>query len=269
MACSVFNITRQTHYKAVKALEKEKLSEELILDWVKEKRKINKSEGGRKLFYRFDNELKGITKIGRDKFFTLLRNNDLLIKRKKSFTRTTDSNHPFRKYTNQIKDLTITRKNQVWVSDITYIRTEEGFRYLSLITDLYSRKIVGYKLSNSLSIEGCMDALKGALKLWEGTEPLIHHSDRGVQYCCKEYTELLINKGIAISMTEVDHCYENACAERVNGILKQEYGLDATFNNEQQALKAVKEAINLYNSYRLHTSLGYKTPDSVYFAEIA
>ena len=150
----MFKITRQAHYKAVKALEKKGFSEELILDWVKEKRKVNKSEGGRKLFCRFDNELKGITKIGRDKFFTLLRNNDLLIKRKKSFTRTTDSNHSYWKYKNQVRGLSITRKNQVWASDITYIRTEEGFRYLSLITDLYSRKIVGYKLSNSLSIEG-------------------------------------------------------------------------------------------------------------------
>jgi integrase len=265
----VFNITRPTHYKAVKALEYEEFSNAIILEMIQECRRINKFEGGRKLFFRLKDEINRITKMGRDKFFTLLRDNKLLIERKKSFTRTTDSNHPFRKYTNQIKDLTITRKNQVWVSDITYIRTAKSFRYLSLITDLYSRKIVGYKLSNSLSIEGCIDALKGALKLWKGTEPLIHHSDRGVQYCCKEYTELLINKGISISMTEVDHCYENACAERVNGILKQEYGLDATFNNEQQALKAVKEAINLYNSYRLHTSLGYKTPDSMYFAEVA
>lgn len=265
----MFKITRQAHYKAVKALEKEGLSEELILDWVKEKRKVNKSEGGRKLFCRFDNELKGIAKIGRDKFFTLLRNNDLLIKRKKSFSRTTDSNHSYWKYKNQVRGLSITRKNQVWASDITYIRTEEGFRYLSLITDLYSRKIVGYKLSNSLSIEGCMEALKRALKLWDNTEPLIHHSDRGVQYCCKEYTGLLIKKGITISMTEENHCYENACAERVNGILKQEYGLDDTFKNEQQALRAVKEAILIYNSNRLHTSLGFKTPDSVYFSESA
>ena len=117
----MFKITRQAHYKAVKALEKEGLSEELILDWVKEKRKVNKSEGGRKLFCRFDNEFKGIAKIGRDKFFTLLRNNDLLIKRKKSFTRTTDSNHSYWKYKNQVRSLSITRKNQVWASDITYL----------------------------------------------------------------------------------------------------------------------------------------------------
>ena len=114
-----------------------------------------------------------------------------------------------------------------------------------------------------------MEALKGALKLWDSTEPLIHHSDRGVQYCCKEYTGLLIKKGITISMTEENHCYENACAERVNGILKQEYGLDDTFKNEKQALKAVKEAILIYNGNRLHTSLDFKTPDSVYFAESA
>ena len=263
----MFNITRPTHYKAVKALEYEEFSNAIILEMVQECRRINKFEGGRKLFFRLKDEINRITKMGRDKFFTLLRDNKLLIERKRSFTRTTDSNHPFRKYTNQIKDLTITRKNQVWVSDITYIRTLEGFRYLSLITDLYSRKIVGYELSNSLSIEGCMKALKRAFKLLDKSEKLIHHSDRGVQYCCKEYTGLLIKKGITISMTEVDHCYENAYAERVNGILKQEYGLEDTFNSEQQALKAVKEAVFIYNTDRLHTSLGFKTPDMVYFKE--
>ena len=227
-------------------------------------------EGGKKLFIRLKDIINGIAKIGRDKFFKILRENGLLIKRKRSFTRTTDSNHPYWKYKNEIKDLKITRKNQVWVSDITYIRTMEGFRYLSLITDLYSRKIVGYKLSKSLSIEGCMEALKRALKLREDkSEPLYHHSDRGIQYCCYEYTGLLQREGITISMTEVDHCYENAYAERVNGILKQEYGLDDTFKNEEQAIKAVKEAIWLYNSDRLHTSLDFKTPDSVYFAKIS
>jgi len=254
----VFCITRQSHYKALKALKKEALGNTFVLELVKEKRKINKFEGGRKLYFRLKDDIKHITKMGRDKFFTLLRDNDLLVQRKKNFTRTTYSNHTYRFYKNQIKDLQITRKNQVWVSDITYIRTLEGFRYLSLITDLYSRKIVGYELSNSLSIEGCMKALKRAFKLLDKSEKLIHHSDRGVQYCCKEYTGLLIKKGITISMTEVDHCYENAYAERVNGILKQEYGLEDTFNNEQQALKAVKEAVFIYNTDRLHTSLGFK-----------
>ncbi len=263
----MFCITRQSHYKALKALKKEALDNTLVLELVKEKRKINKFERGRKLYFRLKDDIKHITKMGRDKFFTLLRDNDLLVQRKKNFARTTYSNHTYRFYKNEIKDLQITRKNQVWVSDITYIRTLEGFRYLSLITDLYSRKIVGYELSNSLSIEGCMKALKRALKLLDKSEKLIHHSDRGVQYCCKEYTGLLIKKGITISMTEVDHCYENAYAERVNGILKQEYGLEDTFSNEQQALKAVKEAVFIYNTDRLHSSLGFKTPDMVYFKE--
>ena len=263
----MFCITRQSHYKALKALKKEALGNTLVLELVKEKRKINKFEGGRKLYFRLKDDIKHITKMSRDKFFTLLRDNDLLVQRKKNFTRTTYSNHTYRFYKNQIKDLQITGKNQVWVSDITYIRTLEGFRYLSLITDLYSRKIVGYELSNSLSIEGCMKALKRALKLLDKSEKLIHHSDRGVQYCSKEYTSLLIKKSITISMTEVDHCYENAYAERVNGILKQEYGLEDTFNSEQQALKAVKEAVFIYNTDRLHTSLGFKTPDMVYFKE--
>ena len=138
----MFCITRQSHYKALKALKKEALGNTLVLELVKEKRKINKFEGGRKLYFRLKDDIKHITKIGRDKFFTLLKDNDLLVQRKKNFTRTTYSNHTYRFYKNQIKDLQITRKNQVWGSDITYIRTLEGFRYVSRITDLYSRKIV-------------------------------------------------------------------------------------------------------------------------------
>ena len=177
-------------------------------------------------------DLSNIGKIGRDTFIGILRNNNLLVERKKSFTRTTDSNHPYYKWKNLIQGIEITHKNQVWVSDITYIRTLKGFRYLFLVTDLFSRRIMGYYLSNSLSIEGGIKALKNALKHRNRTIPLIHHSDRGIQYCCKEYVQLLQKEKINISMTEKDHCYENACAERVNGILKTEFLLDRTFNDE-------------------------------------
>ena len=143
-------------------------------------------------------DLKNIGKIGRDAFIDILRNNSLLVERKKSFTRTTDSNHPYYKWKNLIQGVEITDKNQVWVSDITYIRTLKGFRYLFLVTDLFSRRIMGYSLSNSLSIEGGIKALKKALKHRDRTIPLIHHSDRGIQYCCKEYVQLLQKEKIDI-----------------------------------------------------------------------
>ncbi|MDR0421751.1 MAG: IS3 family transposase [Proteiniphilum sp.] len=173
--------------------------------------------------------------------------------------------HHFHKWKNCVPDEPLTARNQVWASDITYIRTLEGFAYLALITDMYSRKIVGWSLSRSLSIEGAMEALTKALKSNRGDmDGLIHHSDRGVQYCSHEYVKLLQKNGIKISMTEVNHCYENGLAERVNGILKDEFLLDTTFNNCGQALSACSCAIRTYNELRPHWSLGLKTPSQVH-----
>ena len=188
----------------------------------------------------------------------------MLIHRKKYTARTTNSLHRFYKYKNIIKDIQITKPNQVWVSDITYIRTIKGFCYLALITDMYSRKIVGYDLSDSLELAGCVRALQKALKQPGKRSPQIHHSDRGIQYCSNVYTQILIRKNIKISMTEENHCYENALAERVNGILKDEFYLDQTFNSIQHAKRATKNAINLYNEIRLHLSLDFKTPNYVH-----
>lgn len=188
----------------------------------------------------------------------------MLTLRKKYSARTTNSMHRFYKYNNIIKDLEITKSNQVWVSDITYIRTVNGFCYLALITDMYSRKIVGYDLSNSLELTGCVRALQKALKQAGKRSPQIHHSDRGIQYCSNIYTGVLHKKKIKISMTEENHCYENAVAERVNGILKDEFYLDQTFDSITQAKQATKNAINLYNQVRLHLSLDFKTPNMVY-----
>jgi len=157
----------------------------------------------------------------------------------------------------------VTRPNQVWVSDITYIRTIKGFCYLALITDMHSRKIVGYDLSDSLELKGCVRALKKAI-YQANIKHLIHHSDRGIQYCSNQYTQILKRKNIRISMTEENHCYENAIAERVNGILKDEFYLDQTFDNVTHAKRAAKNAINLYNEIRLHLSLDFKTPNMVY-----
>ena len=203
-------------------------------------------------------------KIGRDTLFKVLREHKMLTLRKKYSCRTTNSHHRFYKYRNIIKDVEITRPNQVWASDITYIRTVKGFCYLALITDMYSRKIVGYDLSDSLELKGCVRALNKAIYNTKTIKGLVHHSDRGIQYCSNVYTQILKRKKIGISMTEENHCYENAMAERVNGILKDEFYLDQTFTNVAHAKRAAKNAINLYNQIRLHLSLDYKTPNMVY-----
>ncbi len=188
----------------------------------------------------------------------------MLTLRKKPSYKTTNSHHRFYKYKNIIKDMEINKPNQVWVSDITYIRTLKGFCYLALITDVYSRKIIGYDLSDSLELAGCVRALQKALKQPGKRTPQVHHSDRGIQYCSNVYTNILINNNIKISMTQENHCYENAIAERLNGILKDEFYLDQTFDSLLHARRAAKNAINLYNSIRLHLSLNFKTPEMVY-----
>jgi putative transposase len=204
--------------------------------------------------------------IGRDKLFELLRGYQLLIKPARNYRKTTNSYHRFRKYRNLIKDRPITASNQVFVSDITYIDTREGFCYLALVTDLYSRKIVGWDLCQSLSIEGSLRALKSALKGVSDTRNLIHHSDRGIQYCSSKYVDLLTSNDVSISMTEENHCYENAVAERVNGILKTEFLLGRQLPSFRVALKQTAEAITTYNKERLHSSIDYRTPLEAYAA---
>ncbi len=207
-------------------------------------------------------EDKGI-QVGRDRLFNILRGEQLLVKRKKRRAYTTQSNHRFRTYKNLIKDIKVTRRDQVYISDITYIDTMEGFSYLSFITDLYSRKIVGHRLSRDLTIEGNMASLRMAVKDKNDKE-LIHHSDRGLQYCSKSYVKYLKEHGCRISMTEEDHVYENAVAERVNGILKEEFMLGDKLASHEVARKMVEEAIEIYNRERLHTSLDYMTPEQKY-----
>ena len=189
-----------------------------------------------------------------------------MIKRRRKYVRTTNSDHGFKTYDNKIKGLEITKPNQVWVSDITYISSQEGFMYLALTTDLYSRKIVGFDISDSLEAEGCRRALKRALSRLTDTKGIIHHSDRGIQYCCREYIKTLKNNKMEISMAAKGDCYENAVAERVNGILKQEYDLGGRFISKSVAIKATNEAINLYNTRRLHSSINFQTPEEKYAA---
>ena len=207
-------------------------------------------------------------RLGRDRFFNLLAENGMLVrKRKRKKVQTTDSNHPFKKYPNLIKDLNIDQANQVWVSDITYLPlVGSRFCYLSLITDAYSRKIVGYCLYPSLAAEGPIEALKMALASIKtpANYSLIHHSDRGSQYCSKSYIEILDGDKVCISMAEKGNPYENAIAERVNGILKSEFGLDRLFKNYEAAAAVVAEAIHIYNEQRPHASCDYLTPNQAH-----
>ena len=263
--CDAFSLKRDAYYKFQKRFVVKKQIEKEVVKLVKKSRRTLPREGTRKLMESLHGDfIKLDLKIGRDRLFNILREHDLLVKRKKFSCRTTNSCHRFYKYNNMIKDLKISRPNQVWVSDITYIRTVNGFCYLALITDLYSRKIVGYDLSDSMELNGCVRALNKAIYKVKDTKGLVHHSDRGIQYCSNLYTQILKRKNIEISMTEENHCYENAVAERVNGILKDEFYLDQTFTGLAQAKRATKNAIDLYNSKRLHLSLDFKTPNYVH-----
>ena len=235
---------------------------------VKEIRKEMPRIGGRKLFFLLNIPLMehGID-IGRDKFFTILETFGLLVRiRKKRLPITTDSNHPFYKYPNLIKQMELLRPNQLWVSDITYISLINKFCYLSLITDAYSHKIVGYCLWENLKRDGTIKALKMATNgiLDRGSNSLIHHSDRGLQYCSKDYIDLLTLDSISISMTENGDPYENAIAERVNGILKGEFELRLSYKSYELAQEAVIKGINTYNSMRPHASCDYLTPDEAH-----
>lgn len=216
------------------------------------------------MYFKLKGDLLKIDKIGRDKFFDILRKHELLVKRKRNYARTTNSYHRFRVYKNLLKHKKPSRYNECWVVDITYLRTDKGFVYLFLLTDAFSRKIVGWCVSNSLSIEGGLIALKMALRQRDKAFPLIHHSDRGIQYCSNDYVALLQKNGVDISMTEENHCYENAMAERVNGILKDEFLLDATFKDIKMCTQSVRQAIHLYNEQRPHWSLNLKTPSEVH-----
>jgi len=261
--CAWFGCSRQGYYQHKRLIGRRQREEEVVLAKVHQIRYQQPRVGGRKLHFMLQES--GIY-IGRDRLFEILRDHHMLVLRRKRYSRTTDSRHPFRYYPNLIRDIRVDRPRQVYVSDITYIHTLEGFQYLALITDYYSRKIVGYDLSSSLSIDGSLRALKMALRQTKIPSKLIHHSDRGVQYCCKEYIELLKKHGIKISMTEQDHVYENALAERVNGILKDEFCLGDMLQSKEVAKELVRESVKIYNQSRLHMALGYRTPESVYAA---
>jgi transposase InsO family protein len=263
--CKKVGMTRQNFYRCCKKRQRQSVDEGLVKELVRTERSLQPRLGGRKLYKilkpRLDLER---VRLGRDKFFKVLKIQGLLLERLPKMPRTTNSNHTLPVFSNLIKDMTLTKPNQAWASDITYLRTEEKFMYLSLITDMHSRKIVGHHLSENMGAEQVLNSLKMAIESKPKDAKPIHHSDRGSQYCSHLYIEELKCHGMSASMTEENHCAENALAERVNGILKQEYGLRNVFRNPKQAQKAVNQAVMLYNTMRPHCSLQLNTPDQIH-----
>jgi transposase InsO family protein len=258
-----FGISKQAFYKRLNVFKKRNLDEQVILDLIREARKELPKTGGLKLYKTIKPALvHNDIKIGRDRFYELLRRHQLLIPKNKRAYITTDSKHHFYKYPNLIAGFIPTAAEQLWVSDITYIKTDQGNAYLALVTDAYSKRIMGYKLDDHMKTSLCIDALKMAISRRKyPNQELIHHSDRGLQYCNPSYTNFAESKGISISMTQQYDPYENAVAERINGTLKQEFGLGKTIVTLKLAQKMIKKAVSLYNSKRMHYSLNFKTPD--------
>jgi transposase InsO family protein len=265
--CRLFGITRQAYYQHFWQEEATGIEENLVLAEVLSIREKHRVMGGRKLYEKLHPFLLAHQiKMGRDALFDLLAANGLLVKKKRRRNITTFSNHWLRKWPNLIRERKATGINQLWVSDITYFRVGADYVYISLITDAYSHKVVGYHLAETLETIETIKALQMALKLLPKnlTEPLIHHSDRGVQYCSEIYVKLLQDNGIGISMTENGDPLENAIAERINGILKGEYLKHYRPSTLWQAKEQLKQAVKLYNEDRPHFSIGLLTPDLVH-----
>lgn len=264
--CKHEGISRQAYYQGCRRRDRRRALRRQVLEWVRAERAKHPRMGGRKLYRRLTPRLQANgLKMGRDKLFELLRSQRLLVcPRRSGGPRTTYG--AASRWGNQLASARIERPNQAWVADITYLRTLEGFCYLALLSDVCSRKILGWDVADSLEREGALRALGQATEgLPPGVEP-IHHSDRGSQYRSGDYIRQLQAHGCTVSMTEQDHCAENAQAERLNGILKDEYLLDQVFNSTRQAREAARQAIDLYNTDRPHLSLNYQTPDQVHRA---
>jgi putative transposase len=268
--CEVFGRSKQAYYKQLQQHAGTAVKEEAIVGLIKKKREIWKRGSGRNLHKCLQKEFRthGI-KIGRDKFFDVLRNNHLLIKSKRTRTKTTCSYHHFNRYANLIEKAVPARANEVWVADITYLwlKPQDRFCYLSIITDLYSRKIVGHCVHESLSVKGCIDALQQALRgRKDKNKALIHHSDRGVQYCCHAYVKLLQKQQIQISMTQTGDPLENAVAERIHKTIKEEFTDERQINfcNIDIAKTEIKKFIEFYNQQRPHRTVQWLTPNQAH-----
>lgn len=262
--CYLFGIDRQVYYRKIRRKASKQNTAKEVISMVDDIRKTLPRIGARKLYYLISEKLQ-LMKIGRDKFFDILRANHLLIQPKRSYHVTTNSHHRFRKHQNRILDLEINRPEQVWASDITYIGKRDNPWYLSLVTDAYSKKIMGYYVADNMNTESSLRALKMALKQRKNKNlPLIHHSDRGIQYCANEYQKELNKDKVICSMTENSDPYENAVAERINGILKQEFMIDK-YNQKTKIMKqVVKEAVEIYNEFRPHYSNYMLTPNQMH-----
>jgi putative transposase len=264
--CELVKMTPQNYYARRTARRRQAVDLELVLALVRAERAQQSRLGVRKLYYLIGPELKAAgVKLGRDRLFAELAKVGLLVERKRSeWPKTTHFNANLPVFKNLIRRCQVTGPNQVWVADITYIRTQQGFLYLALLTDKWSRKIVGFHLGETLETADSLKALRMALRSLKRTERPIHHSDRGCQYASHAYVQRVEAAGLQMSMTEKNHSAENALAERVNGILKQEYWLDANFASHLEAKQATQGGIHLYNHRRPHTALGMATPQEIH-----
>lgn len=268
--CERLGMSRQNYYARRKQRQRRTVDGELVAGLVQRERRLQPRLGTRKLYHMLKAELQRAgARVGRDRMFEELRKRDLLLAPIRApYPRTTQSYHNLPVFGNVIKEKKLSAPNQVWVSDLSYLRTHEGFLYMALITDKYSRKIVGWHVGDNLEAVGCVRALERALADLPEADKPIHHSDQGSQYCCHEYVRRLQERGLPISMTELNHCAENALAERMNGILKQEYGLGQEFPTKAAVHQAVEQGIHLYNTRRPHNALNKRTPAEVHRASV-
>jgi transposase InsO family protein len=258
-------MTRQNYYKQRRRRHRRDVDEGLVVSLVRRERQLQPRLGCRKVHLLVSEELRDAgVEIGRDRMFEVLRKHGMLIRALPKKPRTTYSRHALPVSRNLIWDLETTAPNQIWVTDVTYIRTWEHFEYLTLVMDLHSHKIVGYHCGESADAESALKALDQALAGLPDDRYPIHHSDRGSQYCSHKYVGRLRDRDLPVSMTEINHCAENSVAERLNGILKQEYGLGKTFVSRQQARRSVDQAVWLYNNRRPHTTIGNRFPSEVH-----
>jgi len=263
-SCALRGISRQAVYQRLQREQRRQKTLAPVKDMVIEVRRKLPRVGTRKLHFLLKDKLaERAIKLGRDGLFSYLREQHLLIKPRKSYTKTTHSKHWMRKHPNLVAQMNVSRPEQVFVSDITYVESREGVHYLSLVTDAGSRKIMGHALSHNMKTTHMVSALKKAVAARITKNPLVHHSDRGLQYCAVEYQEELNKHNIVPSMTDGYDCYQNALAERVNGILKQEFLLEKC-NTFDELEKMIDQSIELYNNVRPHLSLGFKTPNQVH-----
>jgi len=258
--------SRRPYYRALDNHRKTKAEQDLVLELTKGLRRFMPRTGSKKVYLDIKDDIQQAGfKIGRDKVHKYLKDNQLIIKPKKNYKTTTDSNHHFRKFKNRIRFLDINKPELVFVNDITYIRIKKQFAYLFLVTDAYSKKIMGWTINYTMKVKDAKKAILMAHKNRRFNNELFHHSDRGIQYCTPSYTHYIQKKNMIPSMTEDLHVYENPIAERINGILKGEFGIGQGFSSLKEARSVIDKVIFIYNNQRRHLSLHYLTPNFVHF----